>query len=71
MQRNHLPPAARRLVGVLTSLAECRRVIDELEHEVTMIAREAGVTWEDIGDGLGVSRQAARSRLGSPKRRQH
>jgi predicted ArsR family transcriptional regulator len=69
--QNYLPPAARRLAVVLTSLAECRRVIDELEHEVTMLARESGVTWEDIGEGLGISRQAARSKLGSPRRRQH
>lgn len=66
---DHLPPAARRLAAVLSSLAEVRQVIDGLEHEVTMLAREAGLTWEDIGDALGVSRQAARSRLGTPKRR--
>jgi DNA-directed RNA polymerase specialized sigma24 family protein len=65
-----LPPAARRLAGVLAALAEVRRTIDSLEHEVTMLAREAGCTWEDIGEALGISRQAARSRLGAPKRRQ-
>jgi hypothetical protein len=66
------PAAAEQLARVLADLAQVRRTIDELEHQVAMLARVAGATWEEIGESMvpPISRQAARSRLGEPKRRQ-
>lgn len=60
-------PATWRLL--LDEVRELRERADRIEFRATELVREAGVTWEDIGDALGISRQAARERFGQPRRR--
>lgn len=55
-------------VRVLADIAELRARLDQLEHDSITLVREAGATWEDIGDELGISRQAARERFTKPRR---
>ena len=59
-------PAWRRLLEVV---AEARRSLDVIEFDAVQTVREAGATWEEIGDVLGISRQAARRRFEKPRRR--
>ena len=40
-----------------------------MEFEAVQTVREAGATWEEIGDALGMTRQAARQRFGEVRRR--
>lgn len=53
-------------------LAPLRASIDVQAQAVLLVAsaveqaRDAGCTWQDIGDVLGVSRQAAFQRFGKP-----
>lgn len=54
------PLAALVLIGQLTGRA------DQLAHQAADIARGAGTTWEDIGQALGVTRQAAAERFRRP-----
>ncbi|MBX3087649.1 MAG: hypothetical protein KF742_04120 [Cryobacterium sp.] len=42
--------------------AQFREYIDEQLYEVVVEARDAGATWTQIGDALGVSHQAAMKR---------
>lgn len=56
-------------VTILLELEELRGSIHRLEFEVIRLMREAGVTWESIGDEFGITRQAARSKFGTPRRR--
>lgn len=42
----------------LRAVAVLRRIAERLETENVVAARRAGWTWEEIGDALGVSRQA-------------
>lgn len=57
-------------LAVLLELEQLRESAVRLESLVVRLVREAGVTWEEIGDELGISRQAARSRFMTPRRRQ-
>jgi hypothetical protein len=59
-------PAWRRL---LDDVAEMRRQGDKVEWDVVQLVREAGATWEEIGEVLGISRQAARQRFSKPRDR--
>lgn len=55
----------------LDRLARCGRARDETERrlrEAATAAREAGATWEQVGQMLGVSRQAACERFGGRRR---
>ena len=45
-------------VGLRAVLA-LRRLADQLEEQHVAIARRRGWSWEQIGDALGISRQAA------------
>jgi hypothetical protein len=54
---------------LLATVASARRELDRMEFEAVQTVREAGATWEEIGDALGISRQAARQRFGQPRRR--
>lgn len=38
--------------------------VDQARRALVADLREAGATWEDIGDALGVTRQAAQQRFG-------
>lgn len=42
----------------LRAVAALRRLTDELERQQVQRARAAGWSWQQIGDALGVSRQA-------------
>jgi len=42
----------------LRAVIETRRRLDEVERESIRLARQAGATWEEIANALGVSRQA-------------
>lgn len=55
--------------ALLREVAELRRRADLIEYRAIELVRESGVTWEDIGEALGISRQAARERFGKPRQR--
>jgi DNA invertase Pin-like site-specific DNA recombinase len=42
----------------LRAVAALRRMTDELERQQVRRARTAGWSWQQIGDALGISRQA-------------
>lgn len=52
------PAQGLRAVGALHRLAE------QVEARHVELARERGWSWEQIGDALGVSRQAVHSKYG-------
>lgn len=64
---NELPPPT--YVSLLQELAEMRDTVRRLEFYIVRLMRETGLTWEGIGDELGISRQAARQRYQEPKNR--
>lgn len=68
MAKDLRPPTFVRILGEIETIRVTLRI---LEYEVIRMMREAGVTWEAIGDELGMSRQAARSRFAQPKARRH
>ncbi|MGH8872563.1 MAG: helix-turn-helix domain-containing protein [Acidimicrobiia bacterium] len=41
-----------------------RRITDRLEQTYVLAARAQGWTWQQIGDALGVSRQAVHKKYG-------
>jgi hypothetical protein len=43
----------------LRAVVVLRRIADELEADQVNNARQAGWSWQEIGDALGISRQAA------------
>lgn len=64
-------PPTPAFVRVLAELEMLRSSLRILEFEVVHMMREVGITWQDIGDELGLSRQAARSRFSQPRSRRH
>lgn len=50
------------LVG-LSALQELRQALDELEDSILVRARAMGASTTDIGEALGLTRQAAYARL--------
>lgn len=48
----------------LRAVAALRLLADQLERQAVFSAREAGWSWAQIGDALGVSRQAIHKRFG-------
>lgn len=54
---------------LLGEVDELRHRADQIEFRAVELVRSTGVTWEDIGDALGISRQSARERFGAPRRR--
>jgi hypothetical protein len=56
------PAAGLRAVGAL------RRLADQVEATQVAIARRDGWSWEQIGDALGVSRQAVHKKHGRLER---
>jgi DNA invertase Pin-like site-specific DNA recombinase len=42
----------------LRAVAALRRLTDELERQQVQRARNTGWSWQQIGDALGISRQA-------------
>ncbi|MDF3290806.1 DUF3887 domain-containing protein [Streptomyces silvisoli] len=71
----HASALARALSSPLASpayldLVQCARGVDDLAEQVLRLCvqqcRDAGHTWQEIGDLLGVTRQAAFQRFGKP-----
>lgn len=56
--RSHDPAVGLRAVGAL------RRLAEQVEATAVARARQQGWSWEQIGDALGVSRQAVHARYG-------
>lgn len=50
----------------LCESAGLSRAVDKLQRDLVAKARDAGRTWTEIGDALGISRQAAWERFSSP-----
>lgn len=48
----------------LQAVVLLRRLTDRLEAKHVMAARERGWSWQQIGDALGVSRQAVHKKCG-------
>jgi hypothetical protein len=48
----------------LRAVVALRRLADQLEQRHVASARRLGWSWEEIGDALGVSRQAAHKKHG-------
>ena len=64
-----LSQAARAATDVdpatgLRAVLALRRLIDDLERRQVAQARRAGWSWQQIGDALGISRQAAHKKHG-------
>ena len=55
------PAAYTQLLAISEMVAQ---EADELVREAAISARHAGLTWERIGDSVGMSRQAAQQRFG-------
>jgi hypothetical protein len=61
-----------RILNALTRVRAAKRGVAESiisEAYAVRAAREAGVTWERIGDAYGISKQAAAQRWPDTKRR--
>jgi len=52
--------------GAIRYALSIQSAADDVVRAVVQQARERGVTWQTIGDALGVSRQAAFQRYGKP-----
>lgn len=50
----------------LCESAGLARAVDKLQRHLVVQAREEGVTWTEIGEALGVSKQAAWERFATP-----
>ncbi len=50
----------------LCESAGLARAVDKLQRQLVRQARAAGQTWTEIGEALGVSRQAAWERFSGP-----
>ena len=50
----------------LCESAGLARAVDKLQRHLVQQAREAGQTWTEIGEALGVTRQAAWERFSHP-----
>lgn len=60
-------PGHRAAIEIRTWADLIDDVKDELQRAVDR-AREAGATWQDIGEALGVTRATAHQRFGKNKR---
>jgi hypothetical protein len=50
----------------LCESARLSRAVEKLQRHLVSDAREAGRTWTEIGEALGISRQAAWERFSAP-----
>lgn len=60
-------PASANAGELLRSADFIRELADEAMREVVAVVRERGMSWTDIGQQLGISRQAAQQRFGAAK----
>jgi hypothetical protein len=51
----------------LCESAGLARAVDKLQRHLVQQARDAGRTWTEIGEALGVSRQSAWQRFATPE----
>lgn len=51
-------------VGVLRDLETLQDTIQDIRTEIVRDMRAEGISWNEIGEALGVTRQAARQRYG-------
>lgn len=51
------------ILPAIVDLQVLREEVDSLEVKAVAMARASGRSWTEIGDALGVSRQAARERF--------
>ena len=58
-----------RVEAALTASEALASCADELIGQFVEEARRAGCSWTEIGQRIGVSKQAARQRFGDPRRR--
>lgn len=65
------PPNLARLPGILREIAAMHDSLDQIEHEVVQLLRDASppTTWQAIADELDIARQTAEKRFKKPKRR--
>lgn len=62
-------PESPPYVRLLQTVATMRRELAEIEYQAVVMARQAGATWQEIGDEFDMSRQAAREYFSRPKGR--
>lgn len=60
----HADPEDTDPTQLLRTAKFVRDLADEVLHDMAAHAREQGVTWQQMGDALGVTRQAAQLRFG-------
>lgn len=61
--------STRHFIEVLEELVTIRRSVSRLEFVVVALVRATGASWEDVGEALGLSRQAAARKYGRPRKR--
>lgn len=62
-----LPPSGQRTpLAAVAAAKELARSVDAALRDTVLDARTAGHTWQEIGDVLGTTRQAAFQRFGRP-----
>lgn len=54
-----------RNLDALMAIRELRKDLSEAEDHAALTARRQGATWQQIGEALGMSRQAAHERWGN------
>ena len=73
MQRLTAANGERRLIEpvleALTAVEALARVVDRWRARLVRLARTRGAPWTDIGQSLGVSKQAAHERYGRARSR--
>jgi hypothetical protein len=57
-------PAERDPLAYAAALARTARLVEDGLRAHVSMAREAGSTWQQVGDALGVTKQAAQQRYG-------
>lgn len=60
------PLAVDSSLAAVATAADLRRLVDDVLRGMVDRAREAGHTWQEIGEVLGTTRQAAFQRFGRP-----
>jgi hypothetical protein len=54
----------REAAYMVERIAQAEKMLTEARHELVRLERSAGRTWAEVGDLLGISRQAAQQRFG-------
>lgn len=62
----HCPPSIDLALGTLASVVALARAANGHTAEMVAIARRAGASWSQIGEALGISKQAAHKHFRTP-----